>query len=33
MLAYDEYGNLREYAEHGDIVVCNYCKKNTDRKQ
>lgn len=27
MLAYDEYGNLREYAEHEDIVVCNYCKK------
>lgn len=33
MLAYDEYGNLREYAEHEDIQFAIIAKRNTDRKQ
>ena len=27
MMAYDENGDLREFGEYDDIVICKYCKK------
>ena len=29
MLAYDENGNLREFEEFENIVVCSHCKNST----